>query len=381
MSPTPLTCDHESSPSCQYTQCPSHLLNAIHSPSADKMKEEEELSIDSGDELSSDSLGLAPHEEDSSDDEPKMHGCLARGSSRQEDQGNSAISHLEDPFVPADAERENELQTDEPEQLSEPSMVMHRHRARSGSEQSCDLEEFSPLGLDMNCGHSDTPKHTHCGPCQASSHDADQTGSLGYRPSSSLSTNMEEHLLFRMMKDNHTQQTGFQIHSTAPSGRGKFKANELGTSGSWSNLSGKSTPTPNTSPLPASVPPSLSHYSSPPFSACLSPPKLGSELGPVFRPLSRAAQEIMEICDVDQAGCEDPDLDIETTAHTLHDLEQEFRLMAKETGAQTLVVAMGNGRSQAQHGNWRSTRGRVSEEQKEEDEAAHSDRQSVLLLQ
>ncbi|XP_042270386.1 uncharacterized protein zbbx isoform X2 [Thunnus maccoyii] len=237
MSPTPLTCDHESSPSCQYTQCPSHLLNAIHSPSADKMKEEEELSIDSGDELSSDSLGLAPHEEDSSDDEPKMHGCLARGSSRQEDQGNSAISHLEDPFVPADAERENELQTDEPEQLSEPSMVMHRHRARSGSEQSCDLEEFSPLGLDMNCGHSDTPKHTHCGPRQASSHDADQTGSLGYRPSSSLSTNMEEHLLFRMMKDNHTQQTGFQIHSTTPSGRGKFTANELGTSGSWSNLS------------------------------------------------------------------------------------------------------------------------------------------------
>lgn len=47
--------------------------------------------------------------------------------------------------------------------------------------------------------------------------------------------------------------------------------------------------------------------------------------------LSRAAQEIMEICSVDQTGCEDPDLDTDTTAHTLNSLEQELRLLAKGT--------------------------------------------------
>ncbi|KAM7413362.1 hypothetical protein PAMA_020651 [Pampus argenteus] len=380
MSSTPMTCDHESPLSHQDTQCipsiPSHLLNAIlNPPLVDEMEEEEELSIDNGDEMSSDSLGLAPDEEISSDEEPKMHICLARGRSREEDQGNSAISHLEDLFDPADEERENDLQSDEPEQLSEPSMMMHKQRAGSGSEQSCDLDEFSLLGLDMNCGHSDKPEHTHCDSRQTSPHD--QTGSVGYRPSST-----EEHLVFRMMKDNHTQQTGIQIHSNTPTRRGDITANERGTSGSWSNIFGKSSPTlrTNTSPLPVSVSPSLSHYPSRPLSACLSTPKLGSELGAAFRPLSRAAREIMEICSVDQAGCEDPDLDSETTAHTLQDLEQELRLMATETGAQSLVVAMGNSGSQAQRGNQCFTRGRVSEEQKEEDEAEQSDRQSVLLL-
>lgn len=88
----------------------------------------------------------------------------------------------------------------------------------------------------------------------------------------------------------------------------------LSSSGSGSILSGKSTPT--VSQVPA---------------RCLSRPTLGSELGPALRALSRAAQEIMEICSVDQAGCEDPDLDTDTIAHTLHELGQELRLMTKGT--------------------------------------------------
>lgn len=91
--------------------------------------------------MSSDSLGLAPYEEDSSDEEPKMHGCLERGKSSNEDQGNSAISHLEDPFLPADVERENDLQTDEPEHLSEPFMVTCFHIPTSFS-----LSEEGTLG-------------------------------------------------------------------------------------------------------------------------------------------------------------------------------------------------------------------------------------------
>lgn len=80
---------------------------------------------DSSDEMSSDSLGLAPHEEDSSDEEEEeaqMHGRLTR----EEERGNPATSHTEDPFVPADADRKKDLLTDEQEQLSEePSMVTY----------------------------------------------------------------------------------------------------------------------------------------------------------------------------------------------------------------------------------------------------------------
>ncbi|KAF1393879.1 hypothetical protein PFLUV_G00020630 [Perca fluviatilis] len=380
-------------------------------PLAVKMEENEELSTDSSDEMSSDSLGLAPHEEDSSDEEAQMHGCFTGGRSREEEQGNPAISHTEDPFVPADADREKDLQTDEQEQLSEPSMedtcagrtanpprrcemlspapgVMHDQSSGSRSEQFCDLDGFPPLGLDINSGHSETPKHTHCDPlhtCQTSLQDSDPTGSEGYRPCSTLTTDTEEHLVFRVM-DNHLKLTGSQFHSTRPSKRGEISANKLGTSGSGSSLSGKSTPTvshrPKTNPSPLSSPisPPLSHFPSPPLSACLSRAS-GSKFGPEFRPFSRAAREIMEICSVDQTGCEDPDLDTDTTAHALHGLEQELRLMANETGKQASVFGTGNSGSQDQHGNHRFTQGRASEEQKdEEDAAAQRDRQSVLSL-
>ncbi|XP_028430114.1 zinc finger B-box domain-containing protein 1 isoform X2 [Perca flavescens] len=359
MASTPISGEHESTQDMQcISSLPSHFLDVIkYPPLALKMEENEELSTDSSDEMSSDSLGLAPHEEDSSDEEAQMHGCFTGGRSREEEQGNPAISHTEDPFVPADADREKDLQTDEQEQLSEPSMedtcagrtanpprrcemlspapgVMHDQSSGSRSEQFCDLDGFPPLGLDINSGHSETPKHTHCDPlhtCQTSLQDSDPTGS-------------------------------------------------------GSSLSGKSTPTvshrPKTNPSPLSSPisPPLSHFPSPPLSACLSRAS-GSEFGPEFRPFSRAAREIMEICSVDQTGCEDPDLDTDTTAHALHGLEQELRLMANETGKQASVFGTGNSGSQDQHGNHRFTQGRASEEQKDEEEAAaQRDRQSVLSL-
>lgn len=73
--------------------------------------------------MSSDSLGLTPHEESSSDEEAQMHGWLTRGRSREEVQETSAISYRGDSFVPTDAEGEKYLWDDEPEQLPEPSMV------------------------------------------------------------------------------------------------------------------------------------------------------------------------------------------------------------------------------------------------------------------
>ncbi|XP_076591382.1 uncharacterized protein zbbx [Chaetodon auriga] len=368
MSSTLNSVDHRSNAQCT-PSLPSHLLNIIQTcPLAVKMEEEEELSVDSGDEMSSDSLGLLPREDDSSDEEAQMHGRLTRGSSGEEQQGNPAISHLQDCFVPADVEREKDLQTDEQEQLSEPSTVMHKQSAGSKPEQFCDLDGFPPLALDMNSDQSDTPEQTYCDSLhssQTSLYDSDPTGSQGFWPSASLSTYAEEHLVFRMMKDNRMQPTRIQIHSTTPTrptSRREISANEAGTSGS--NRSEMSTPTQ----FPVAA------------ACCLFSPTLGSELGPAFRPLSRAAQEIVDICSVDQTGCEDPDLDTDTTAHTIYELEQELKLMTKETGQQASIFEAGSGGSQDQHESHHFTWGGVSEEQKDEDAAAQRDQQSVLLL-
>ncbi|KAG8002121.1 hypothetical protein GBF38_012482, partial [Nibea albiflora] len=260
--------------------------------------------------MSSDSLGLASYEEDSSEEEALSGGHLTRERTGEEEPGIPAMPHQED------------LQTDEQEQLSEPSVVMHKLglSAGSGSERSCDLDGVLPLGLDMNSDHSDTPEHTYCDSVhtrKTSPYDSGPTGSVGYWPSSSFSTGTG-HLVFGVMEESQTLPTGIQIHSTTPTRRGEISANEPGTSESGSNQSGKSTLVP---------------------AACsLSNPRSGSELGPAFRPLSRAAQEIMEICSVDQMGCEDPDLDIDATSRTLHELEQELRLMAKGTDTHTHYI-------------------------------------------
>lgn len=342
-------------------KCPSSLSLFNDSPadenppSAVKTEEEEDLSADSGDEMSSDSLGLAS--QDSSGEEAQVYGRLTRGRSREEARGNLAISHLGDPFVPAGAEIEKDLSTDEQEQLSEPSMVLHKQSAGSGSEQFCDLDWSLPPGLDTSSGHSDTPEHTHCDTphaCQTSPNDLNPTGSEAYWPSGTFT---DEHLLLRM-KD--TQPRRIQIHSTTPTRRGETPANELGTSGS--NQSGRSTPSPSPSPASSSQ----------------SRTSLGQR--PAVRPLSRAAQEIMEICSVDEMGCEDPDLDSDATAHTLSELDEELRLMAEETGKQASVYHAGSGGSQDHLGNHHFTRGRVTQEQKDEEEAERREQESVLSL-
>ncbi|XP_068440125.1 serine-rich adhesin for platelets isoform X2 [Clinocottus analis] len=316
------------------TQCfpslPSQLFDVVkESTLAEKMEEEGELSIDSEDEMSADSLGLALYEEESSDEEAQMHGGLTRGRSRDK-QGNPAIYHSEDPFVPAEAKGEKHLQTDEQEQLSEPSMVIHNQSAGPRSEQFCDPDGFPPLGLAMKSGHSNTPEHTRCDPL-LTDQTSDPTEGFGLS-SSSFSTDTEEHLRFRMMRNNSTLPTEILIHSTRLTSR-EISVNERGTSG----------------------------------------------VGPGFRPMSRAAKEIMEICSVDRTGCEDPDLEFDMTTHALHGLQQD--LMAKaETWPPASVFGTGECGAQDQHGNDRFTRGRASDEQNDEEAATQRDQQSVLLL-
>ncbi|XP_037334101.2 uncharacterized protein zbbx isoform X2 [Pungitius pungitius] len=286
---------------------PSQLLDVIKSlPSRVKMEAEMELSVDSGEEISTDSLGGASHEEDSSDEEAQMHGCLASRRSRDE--------HSEDPSAPADAQREKDLPTHEKEQLSTPSMVVHDQNAGPGLEQLCDPDGSPPPGLDMNSGHSDGAENTRRDPLLTghnSPQDPVPTESEGHGPSSGLSAFSEERVVDRTRRNNRMQPTTIQIHSTRPTSRG-----EMSTSGS--------------------------------------------------RPSPRAAQEVMEVCGVDPSGCEDPDLESDTTAHALRVLEQELRLM--DTWKQASLFATGDRAGRDPHGSDHFTRGRAGNKQNDDEE-------------
>lgn len=77
---------------------------------------------DSEDEMSSDSLNLVPHEDNSSSEEAQMQECLTRKKSTEKED-SAAVSHLEGFFGLAGTD----LQTDKPEQQTEPLMVTHFH--------------------------------------------------------------------------------------------------------------------------------------------------------------------------------------------------------------------------------------------------------------
>ncbi|XP_028320732.1 zinc finger B-box domain-containing protein 1 isoform X2 [Gouania willdenowi] len=96
-----------------------------------------------------------------------------------------------------------------------------------------------------------------------------------------------------------------------------------------------------------------------------------------LRPLSCAAEAILEICSVDPMGCEDPDLDTDMATHTLIGLEHERRFMAKEPW--NPVFHERSCGSQDHPENRHLIRVTVGKEQ-EEEETAKTDRLSVLLL-
>ncbi|XP_075330360.1 uncharacterized protein zbbx [Odontesthes bonariensis] len=115
MSSTPISDDQKSTRSHRDIHCiSSSVINFIQNPV--KPDNNDELSTDSGEEMSSDSLGLTPHEGDSSGDEAQIQGHL------WSEKCNPALSRLDDSFGPAEAETEQDLQTNEPEQHSESAM-------------------------------------------------------------------------------------------------------------------------------------------------------------------------------------------------------------------------------------------------------------------
>ncbi|KAK7882860.1 hypothetical protein WMY93_029034 [Mugilogobius chulae] len=90
--------------------------------------------------------------------------------------------------------------------------------------------------------------------------------------------------------------------------------------------------------------------------------------------------EMEEMSELDQTGCEDPDMEADTTEHTVSRLERELRMLVKESGSEVFTVAPGNSRMENPRGNGLCTRKRMTKEEEDEEEALQSDRRSVLLL-
>ncbi|XP_024133572.1 uncharacterized protein zbbx isoform X5 [Oryzias melastigma] len=96
------------------------------------------------------------------------------------------VSHLskintvkmeEDLELSAEPEKEKYLLSDKPERQPELLMVMQSQSVGTGSEHFCDLNGFSPLGLDVDTCHTHSPEHAFCGR-QSSLHDLNPTGSV-----------------------------------------------------------------------------------------------------------------------------------------------------------------------------------------------------------
>ncbi|XP_008423558.1 uncharacterized protein zbbx isoform X2 [Poecilia reticulata] len=283
-------------------------------------------SVKDRDIMTSDSLYLAPTEEDSCAEKARIHGHLPREKSRE--MANNLEMSYREGLRPAKKRTDKDLQTEGTRQRPETHMVMQNQTAGFGSEQFCDLDGFLPLGLDTDTGHPDSPEQTHCDrlhTCQFSVRASDPTV---HRSHSSLGRHSEEYLLGEVMKDRYAEPTGIQIHSTQ---REEMSANELRTSGCQ---------------------------------------------------LSRAPQVVMEICSVDQTGCEDPDMDTDMTARMLHIMEQELQLLANTQCMPVQGFSLesedsgGENEDESQHLKWDGP----SREQHREENTTERDRQSVLLL-
>ncbi|MED6270051.1 hypothetical protein CHARACLAT_005931 [Characodon lateralis] len=153
---------HKSTPSCKEAHCTSP--NSVPNLTDNVVETEEEKYLEeSEDEMSSDSLNLTLPEDDS---------------------------------------------------CREEAQVMQNQTAGFGSEQFCDLDGFSPLGLDTDTGCPGSPVHSRSDglhTCQFSVRDSDPTVRCSH---SSLGRRSEEYLVCNVMKDSHAESMGIQIHST-----------------------------------------------------------------------------------------------------------------------------------------------------------------------
>ncbi|XP_052313663.1 uncharacterized protein zbbx isoform X2 [Oncorhynchus keta] len=257
-------------------------------------------------ESSSDSPGLMPCEEDSSDEEMKMDGCLEEWGGSAEHRCSTFLSPT---LLPEGSPVFLTALDPEPETgelVPEPSMALRAVAQREPSEARsfCGLEGFLIL-MDLGSPQP-SPRPTHSHPDTQDSVHTLTTGADSWMPCSSLRGCAEEHLVTTVMMNSLS-------HVATPTRRGASSGQGLYTSG-------RSTPRRSSRPTSA-----------------LSRPVSGTMSHPVSRPLSRAAKEILDICLVDQTGCEDPDLEQDIDTQALSSLVEEFRLMATDSEPASVI--------------------------------------------
>ncbi|XP_038129111.1 uncharacterized protein LOC119775267, partial [Cyprinodon tularosa] len=95
--------------------------------------------------------------------------------------------------------------------------------------------------------------------------------------------------------------------------------------------------------------------------------------------VSQASQVVTVMCSVELSGCEDPDLDNEITAHLMHNMEQELKLVAN-TQFNYLGMDTGDSGKEIQDESGHFKWDVPSKKHDPEEETLDGDRQSVLLL-
>nr|XP_046171679.1 uncharacterized protein zbbx isoform X1 [Oncorhynchus gorbuscha] len=305
-------------------------------------------------ESSSDSPGLTPCEEDSSDEEMKMDGCLEEWGGSAEHRCSTFLSPT---LLPEGSPVFLTALDPEPETgelVPEPSMALRAvaQRVPSEAQSFCGLEGFLIL-MDLGSPQP-SPRPTHSHPDTQDSVHTLTTGADSWMPCSSFRGCAEEHLVTTVMMNSLS-------HVATPTQRGASSGQGLYTSG-------RSTPRRSSRPTSA-----------------LSRPVSGTMSHPVSRPLSRAAKEILDICLVDQTGCEDPDLEQDIDTRALSSLVEEFRVMATEClpGSELSQVSTSAGGGAETEGRVRrrgSLRLGASKCYSDEEEETLRDQQSVLSL-
>ncbi|CAL8335385.1 unnamed protein product [Boreogadus saida] len=338
---------------------------------------------DAEDDMSIDSLGLTLHDGASSDEDEMEEdgGGSGEWRLRDEDLVGASNATSEGSLVPegSGSEQEPDAETGEAGFQSKPSRALRAlaQRASSGQERrGGGLDGFLTLGLDLqSTSYGGPPEHTEPNeenqrdPIQPPGPDTFHTGAVSWRPSSSLRARAQEYLVSTVMKDSQSRPTGVQHRSAPPTVRRDI-----------------STYKPGLSAVQHSQPCRLlfvfaaeglqDHHGTP---SLLGPPRPGAPLrGVSLRPVSRAAQEIQDICGVDRASGEDPREDADADALTR--LEEELRLMVHDTSARPALISSAGHGAQGQRGTKDLTWGGVSEEQKQEEEEVARDHQSVLSL-
>ncbi|CAL8345380.1 unnamed protein product [Arctogadus glacialis] len=350
---------------------------------------------DAEDDMSIDSLGLTLRDGASSDEDEMEEdgGGSGEWRLRDEDLVRASNARSEGSLVPegSGSEREPDTETGEAGFQSKPSRALRAvaQRASSGQERrGGGLDGFLTLGLDLqSTSYGGPPEHTEPNeenqrdPMQPPGPDTFHTGAVSWRPSSSLRARAQEHLVSTVMKDSQSRQTGVQHRSAPPTVRRDISTYKPGLSGSPRYpLSARSTSARRPAPAEEHSPLFSLSPLPPPTLSRLPPPSLSGPCsgGVSLRPVSRAAQEIQDICGVDRASGEDPREDADADALTR--LEEELRLMVYDTSARPALISSAGHGAQGQRRTKDLTWGGVSEEQKQEEEEVARDHQSVLSL-